>query len=73
MTNKDLLKTAMPLVSLSRKEWNAFNSLIESTEPDTELYRALSTLCSNQAKIEVISNYLFYYDENEFREESIVL
>lgn len=73
MTNRELLSKAMPLTSLSRTEWNIFNSFIENTEPDTELHKILTTLCSNQAKLEVISNYLFYFDENEFRENSIVL
>ena len=45
MTQNDLLKIAMPLVSLSNKEWDVFNELLENTEPETELHKVLTTLC----------------------------
>ena len=61
-TNRDLLKKAMPLQSLTRKQWNAVLALTDGLS-DTDLLRGLNTLISNQAKIEVINNYSFYYSE----------
>lgn len=65
LTNKELLANALPLVSLSRKQWNAFMKHLQQieSEGESDLYRALSTLCRNQSKIEVISNFGFYYNK----------
>lgn len=65
MIQKDLLKIAMPLVSLSQEEWNVLNSFVENTKTKPELHKVLTTLCSNQAKIEVAANYSFFYNLEE--------
>ena len=62
LTNRDLLKKAMPLKSITRKQWNAILALADRLS-DTDLSIALNTMISNQAKIEIISNYSFYYSQ----------
>ena len=62
LTNRDLLKKAMPLKSITRKQWNAILALADGLS-ETDLSIALNTMISNQAKIEIISNYSFYYSQ----------
>ena len=65
LTNKELLVNALPIMSLSRKQWNAFMAHMESleSEGETELFSALKTLCRNQSKIEILSAFGFYYNK----------
>ena len=65
LTNKELLANALPIVSLSRKQWNAFMVHMESVEKgdDPDLFNALKTLCRNQSKIEILSAFGFYYNK----------
>lgn len=66
MTNKDLLKIAMPLVSLSGKQWSELvNHVEESKYNDSEIYKILKLLMINQARIEVIADHEFYYNSND--------
>ena len=62
LTNRDLLKKAMPLKSITRKQWNAILALADGLS-ETDLSIALNTMISNKAKIEIISNYSFYYSQ----------
>ena len=64
MTNRELLQKALPLVSLTEKQWNAISNHIKQVKKG-EVATALETLISNQAKIEVAGNYLDYYPLNE--------
>jgi hypothetical protein len=71
--NKDLLKIAMPFISLSGKQWNAFINFVDDfTDKESELYKTLQTLMINQSRIEIISDYDFYYG-NENKGDSINL
>ena len=68
MTNKDLLKIAMPFISLTGKQWNAFvNFVDEYADKESEFYNTLQTLMINQSRIEIISDYDFYFG-NENRQ-----
>lgn len=72
LTNRELLLNAMPLVSLSRKQWNLILDHIQGT--NGELLKVFETMIGNQSKIEVMSNYLEYYYEHiedPVNEESI--
>lgn len=76
LTNKDLVQKAMPLISLSRVEWNLFIKHVEEVEKsnDYSLLKVLQTLIKNQARIEVIGNYNDYYAdvlESPVRENSV--
>ncbi len=66
LTNKELLANALPIVSLSRKQWNAFMVHMESVESEgnTDLINALKTLCRNQSKVEVLAAFGFYYNKD---------
>lgn len=65
LTNRELLQNAMPLLSLSRTQWNELMKYIEIVEQETgvesTIYKALEIIVTNQTKIEVINNYCFYY------------
>lgn len=67
LTNRELLQNAMPLVSLSRSQWNELMKHIDELEivsgVESDLFKAIETLTLNQMKIEVINNYRFYYNE----------
>lgn len=80
LTNKELLLNAMPLVSLSRNEWNSFHKHMEKVEreqgEDSVIFKILETLNMNQSRLEVRSNYLAYFGdvlEEKVREESTEL
>lgn len=80
MTNRELLQKAMPLSSLSRKEWNVLLSHLEEVEnlcgKKSDTYRVLETIQNNQARMEIIGNYLDYYGDvldDGIREESYPL
>jgi hypothetical protein len=73
MTNKDLLIQAMPLFSLSQKEWDLFLNHIEKIN-DPELLQTLEKIKTNQTRLEVIGNYLDYFADvidEPIRDESI--
>lgn len=65
MTNRELLQKAMPLFSLSSKQWDMLVKHIEVIgQTDINLYNALNKLLQNQAKIEIMDNYLdYFYDD----------
>jgi len=67
LTNRELLSVAMPLRSLSRKQWNDVVRHVENVEcsegNESTLVTALRRLCLNQARIEVMSNYTEYYSD----------
>lgn len=66
LTNRELLQNAMPLSSLSRKQWNMLLKHIENiecAEGESELYKTLETLMNNQTRIEVIGNYVSFYKD----------
>ena len=71
MTNRDLVNKAMPLVTLSREQWEAVIKHLDELERyngcSTALYQAFKTLQDNQAKIEVMGDYFdainYEYDE----------
>lgn len=66
LTNRELLQNAMPLSSLSRKQWNMLLKHIENiecAEGESELFKTLETLMNNQTRIEVIGNYVSFYKD----------
>lgn len=74
MTNRELIKTAMPLSSLSESEWNEIIAFQDKATGS--LLSALETLISNQARIEIFSCYKDYYGdrlEESVPENSIAL
>ena len=80
LTNRELLNKAMPLISLSRKEWNVLLKFVAELEQkegvDSVLYKAVQKVQNNQAKIEVMSNYNDYYAdilEEPVREDSVII
>ena len=79
LTNRELVQRAMPLVSLSRKQWGILLKHIEEIERsqgnESEIFKALETVHNNQARIEVMNNYYDYYGdvlEDGIRDCSIV-
>ena len=77
MTNRELLFKAMPIVSLSRQEWEMFERhLVEVKRKDGDLNGVLEKLFTNQSRIEVIGNYFDYFADTldeEVRDDSTVL
>ena len=67
LTNRELVMNAMPLVSLSREQWNALLKHVEelevSSSKDSVLFTALKTAVSNQSRLEVINCYIDYYGD----------
>lgn len=65
LTNRDLMRNAMPLVSLSRKQWSLILKHTENIEcaGDGELFKTLETLIDNQSRLEVIGGYVEYYKD----------
>lgn len=65
LTNKELLLNAMPLVSLSRVQWNTLikHALeVEKKEgTDSDIIKILEILTVNQSRIEVTNNYVDSY------------
>lgn len=65
MTNRELVQKAMPLLSLSRKEWSILLKHIEDVErsqgDSSAAFKILQKLHTNQARIEVMGNYNDYY------------
>lgn len=64
LTNKELLNKAMPLISLSRTQWNTLLEHISSIEKtdgcESVLFKALEIMHNNQARLEIMSNYCYY-------------
>lgn len=78
LTKRNILMKAMPLFTLSNSQWSAIQKHIDKVEETegagTELFNALQTLQTNQAKIEVMGDYFDYYGRNlddPVREEGI--
>lgn len=77
LTNRELLKNAMPLKSLTRTQWNtilAYAEELKNMDNDSVLRTTIDTLISNQSKIEIMEQYSYYYlDEldNKVCDESI--
>ena len=65
MTNKELMIKAMPLNTLSNAQWKIITKHVEEIERsgNKELLDALDALQTNQARIEVMSNYNDYYSD----------
>ena len=61
MTNRDLVNKAMPLMTLTREQWEAVINHLDELEKyngrNTPLYQAFKTLQDNQAKLEVMGDY----------------
>lgn len=59
LTNRDLITNAMPLVSLTSRQWRAVMRLCELSERqdgvESDSYKALEVLIRNQSKIETMS------------------
>ena len=68
LTNRELVMNAMPLVSLSREQWNSIIEHCEENEVtngcDSILVIALKTMIVNQSRLEVMSNYFDYHLED---------
>lgn len=62
MTNKELLLQAMPLCTLSENEWDIFLHYLDKINNAT-LKQTMNKLKFNQARIEIIGNYLDYYSD----------
>ena len=62
MTNRELLQKAMPLTSLSEKEWNVLNDYLAKVS-GTQISAILNKLIKNQSRIEIMSNYFDYYND----------
>lgn len=64
MTNRELLRFAMPLKSLSADQWESawkhLNELYDK-HSDTPLYSAFVQLLLNQSRIEISNNYNDYF------------
>lgn len=78
LTNRELVMNAMPLVSLSREQWNTVLKHLENIEVDSGsqsvLFTALHTVIENQSRLEVIGNYFDYYGDllsKPVREKSV--
>ena len=67
LTNRELVMNAMPLVSLSREQWNALLKHVEELEvssaSDSVLFTALKVAVTNQSRLEVTSCYFDYYGD----------
>jgi len=67
MTNRDLVQKAMPLFSLSKKEWSIFLKHLEDVERSegekSQPFKVLQKIQTNQARIEVMGNYNDYYSD----------
>ena len=61
-THKELMSVAMPMVSLSREEWNILLKHIKQVEQtevsESCLLKAFEKVISNQAKLEVSNKYM---------------
>lgn len=75
LTNRELLRNAMPLFGLSRKQWNCVIEFAEEQKYSGDnccLSEALAIMIGNQSKIEVMEQYNMYqYDalDNLVKEE----
>lgn len=64
MTNRELLRFAMPLKSLSSVQWDSVLEHLDelyNKQPDTPLYSAFIQLLLNQSRIEISNNYNDYF------------
>lgn len=77
MTNRELIKIAMPLFSLTNEQWDIIEKHLQkiSSESGTNslLFKTLDLLFRNQCRIEISANYNEYYFDKldeEIRGES---
>ena len=71
MTNRELILKAMPLVTLSNKEWDVLTKYMEQRK-ETAIGNILEKLYTNQVRLEIIGNLIDYYDpDGTVREESV--
>jgi hypothetical protein len=64
MTNRELLRFAMPLKKLSTEQWDSVWKHLEklyAEQPSSPLYLAFVQLLLNQSRIEISNNYNDYY------------
>lgn len=65
LTNRERMITAMPLTNLSKNQWNTLLKYIDRLENNEQtnkmLLSTLKVLRTNQARIEVMSDYYDYY------------
>lgn len=80
LTKKEMVSAAMPIMSLSREQWNSLLKHIkqvEQNEPaESVLVKTLEKISSNQAKLEVISRFFDSYIkeiDDPVNEESVCL
>lgn len=68
ISNRDLLKKAMPLNSFSKEQWEIFLNHLETIEAleddDSKLVEMLHVVFENQARISVMENYCFYFNDS---------
>lgn len=71
MTNRELILKAMPLVTLSNKEWDVLTKYMEQRK-ETAIGNIFEKLYTNQARLEIIGNLIDYYDpDGTVREQSV--
>lgn len=71
MTNRELILKAMPLVTLSNKEWDVLTKYMEQRK-ETAIGNILEKLYTNQVRLEIIGNLIDYYDpDGTVREKSV--
>lgn len=64
LTNRELVRNAMPLKGLSREQWNSLICHVKNlteTNVNPLLESSIKTLISNQSKIEVMDLISVYY------------
>lgn len=76
ITYKDKLFHALPLVSLTRKQWKQILKLAEAVESEQETFKALETLIDNQCRLEIIGDYAEYFKDSlnkQIAEKSMIV
>ena len=65
LTHRELVRKAMPLVSLSKSQWRTLTDHIETLEREKNetAKEVLETLITNQSRIEVMNNYCSYFGD----------
>lgn len=74
MTNRDLLSKALPLVTLSEKEWDTLSAFISEYSDNQEVLKILNTLQTNQARLEVMADHNdYYFSDDHVRGKSTLI
>lgn len=63
LTNRDLLRNAMPLVSLEHEQWKLIMRYMETATLEKSIKDVLETVLVNQSRIEVLNSYGIYYGD----------